>query len=118
MIHLGRNNSRWREAEIILAAVAAHLNVPVGAIAGDLRHWEVARARRVAMYLLRTLTHASYPAIARALDRDHSTVITGVRKVTAEMATDPMMRAVVLETSQAAQMSLAARGLWSSGATH
>ncbi len=57
------------------------------------RHKQLAHARQVAMYLARELTGASFPEIARRFNRDHSTVISGCRKIEATYkANDPALR--------------------------
>lgn len=38
-------------------------------------------ARHVAMFLARTMTDKSYPVIGRHFDRDHTTIMSAVRKV-------------------------------------
>ncbi len=51
-------------------------------------------ARQVTMYLSRTLTLYSFPAIARFLDhRDHTTIIHGVRKIEELLPSDERLRA-------------------------
>lgn len=49
---------------------------------------EVARPRQVAMYLARELTPKSLPDIGRLFNRDHTTVLHGVRKIESLMAQD------------------------------
>jgi chromosomal replication initiator protein len=50
----------------------------------------VARARKVAMYLARELTGQSLPEIGRGFGgRDHSTVLSAVRSIDAEVHRDP-----------------------------
>jgi chromosomal replication initiator protein len=50
----------------------------------------------VAMYLARRLTSMSYPEIgSRFGGKDHSTVISAVRKIEHLCATDPAQRSVV-----------------------
>jgi chromosomal replication initiator protein len=48
-----------------------------------------AEARRVACYLLRTLTNLSFPQIGLYLRRDHSTVISACRSVARRLARWP-----------------------------
>ncbi len=68
----------------------------------------VARPRQVAMYLSRMLTRQSFPAIGRSFgNRDHTTVMHAMDRVTSLMALDPVFRAHVaalrlsLETADA-----------------
>ncbi len=45
--------------------------------------------RQLAMYALRELTPLSYPEIAKIFNRDHTTVIAGVRRVRGAIAASP-----------------------------
>ncbi len=49
----------------------------------------VAWPRQVAMYLSRELTDATLPAIGRAFDRNHTTVMHACKRTAARMAADP-----------------------------
>jgi len=73
----------------VVATVAAYY----GTTALDLVSWrktaDVVRMRHVAMYLARHLTTKSYPAIGKVMsDRDHTTIMHGVQKITRLMLTD------------------------------
>ncbi len=58
------------------------------------RHKSVAFARHVAMYLCKQRLKCSFPELGRAFgNRDHTTVMSAVRKVDALRATDPEVRA-------------------------
>lgn len=60
------------------------------------RRPQVARARKVAMYLARELTDQSLPEIGRGFGgRDHSTVHSAVRSVGSEVRTDPELAMAV-----------------------
>jgi chromosomal replication initiator protein len=52
------------------------------------RRVRMARIRQIAFYLCRTHTTRSLPEIGRAFDRDHTTVLHGVRRVTSLRETD------------------------------
>ena len=58
------------------------------------RHKSVAFARHVAMYLCKQRLKCSFPELGRAFgNRDHTTVISAVRKVEAMRTSDPEVRA-------------------------
>ena len=58
------------------------------------RHKSIAFARHVAMYLCKQRLKCSFPELGRAFgNRDHTTVISAVRKVEALRSTDPEVRA-------------------------
>jgi hypothetical protein len=67
--------------EAIVAAAAEHYSIEVGDIHGDSRRKTIVHARHVAMFLVRTTTTLSLPRIGRSFDRDHTTVLHGVRAV-------------------------------------
>ena len=82
----------WPSIRSIMVEVASHYHVtPLDILSGRCtRH--IVRPRQVAMYLSRTLTLNSMPEIGRRLGgRDHTTVLHGVRKITAllESGSDP-----------------------------
>ncbi len=56
----------------------------------------VATARQVAMFLARELTDRSLPEIGRGIgDRNHTTVLHAVNRVSAAVRTDPAVRNAV-----------------------
>ena len=69
--------------EMILEHTAAAYAFTVEEIIGPKRARPLVTARHVAMYLVRTLTDYSYPAIGRVFGgRDHTTCINAVEKIT------------------------------------
>jgi chromosomal replication initiator protein len=82
--------------EAIQREVASYFGVKLHDLKGPKRHRAVAHPRMVAMYLARRLTAMSYPEIgSRFGGKDHSTVISAVRKIERLCATDPAQRSVV-----------------------
>jgi chromosomal replication initiator protein len=72
--------------QMILDATAQSYGFSIEAICGPSRTRPLVTARQVAMYLVRNLTDYSYPAIARVFgNRDHTTVIHAVDKITGQM---------------------------------
>jgi chromosomal replication initiator protein len=68
--------------EDILVATAQMSGFTVGALLGPDRHRRLVEARHIAIYVARTRTDLSYPAIARAFNReDHTTVMHAVNKI-------------------------------------
>lgn len=66
--------------------VSERFHVPLRELLGQGRSKAVAMARRHAYLVLRERTDLSYPEIARLLDRDHSTILYGVRLAQHERA--------------------------------
>jgi chromosomal replication initiator protein len=82
--------------EAIQREVASYFGVKLHDLKGPKRHRAVAHPRMVAMYLARKLTAMSYPEIgSRFGGKDHSTVISAVRKIERLAASDPAHRSVV-----------------------
>lgn len=68
-----------RKALVLLAEVAAECNVTVRDIQRRCREVPLVRARHFAMYRLAKETRWSLHQMARVFDRDHSTILYGVR---------------------------------------
>jgi chromosomal replication initiator protein len=82
--------------EAIQREVAAYFDVKLHDLKGPKRHRAVAHPRMIAMFLCRKLTSMSYPEIgSRFGGKDHSTVISAVRKIEGLCVTDPSVRSVV-----------------------
>jgi hypothetical protein len=80
---------RYPPVDLIIMAACAHFNFTKPEMLSERRHVPLIRARHIAMYLCRKLTVRSHPYIGKAFgDRDHTTVLSAVKKVT-KLATDP-----------------------------
>ena len=80
--------------ERIQAAVCTHFHIPTDDLLSHARSRSVSRARHIAMYLCRQRLQCSFPEIGRAFNgRDHTTVMSAVRKVEAQRENDPELRA-------------------------
>jgi chromosomal replication initiator protein len=70
--------------------VAEHYNIRLTEMASSRRSRSVARPRQVAMYLAKQLTARSLPEIGKRFgNRDHTTVLHAVQRITALMQEDP-----------------------------
>ena len=86
----------------IIDATAGRFGVTSADLVARDRRPTVTHARKVAMYLARDLTDHSLPAIGRAFGgRDHSTVLSAVRRTERDMAADPQLAAAVETLRQA-----------------
>src|SRR3972149_6419841 len=73
----------------ILAATSESFGVSITDLEGPSRRQPLARARQVAMYLVRDLTHLSLPKIGLLFGgRDHTTVLHGVNTVAKAIKVD------------------------------
>lgn len=69
-------------AHEVVRYVATLYDLSVDDLKGPCRARRVARPRQIAMHCVRRLCpHMSYPAIGMLLDRDHTTVMHGERKI-------------------------------------
>ena len=82
--------------ESIQREVSSYFEVKLHDLKGPKRHRAVAHPRMIAMYLSRHLTSMSYPEIgSRFGGKDHSTVISAVKKIEQKMAADSSLRSVI-----------------------
>ena len=78
--------------------VADHFGIDPREMSSSRRLRAAARARQVAMYLIRRHTGASLPDIGRRMGgRDHTTVMHGIRRVEELIASDPAFASAVAE---------------------
>jgi chromosomal replication initiator protein len=83
---LSGNEPRPVTAKAILNATAEMFGFTIADLTGQSRRRPLVTARQVGMYVFRELTDFSYPMIGREFgDRDHTTVIHAVEKITEQM---------------------------------
>ena len=88
----GRPNES--SVEDIQRLVCHHFKLRSGDLLSKDRHKSIAFARHVAMYLCKQRLKCSFPELGRAFgNRDHTTVMSAVRKVEALRVADPEVRA-------------------------
>jgi hypothetical protein len=81
----------------MIRTVAKYYGVSLTDLLSCRRGRSVARPRHVAMYLAKELTSFSLPAIGRMLDRDHSTVMHGCRRIATLRLEDAKLDAEISE---------------------
>jgi chromosomal replication initiator protein len=70
-------------------------------ILGPKRDKDIVVPRQIAMYMLRSELHLSFPKIARELGRkDHTTAIHSVEKIEKESRVDASMRLAISEIKE------------------
>lgn len=97
---LGSSQTRPKHisARQIIERTARHFQVPLEDIMGPKRDKDIVVPRQVAMYMLRSELHLSFPKIARELGRkDHTTAIHSVDKIEKESRFDADIRAAISE---------------------
>jgi chromosomal replication initiator protein len=78
----------------IQRAVCGHFHLSNTELLSKDRHKSIAFARQVAMYLCRQRLKSSFPELGRAFgNRDHTTVMSAVRRVEALRKKDPQVNA-------------------------
>lgn len=81
----------------IFAAVDKKYNVKKSDLTGKSRVKEIANARHIAIYLIRTLTEMSLPNIGKIFNRDHATVISSIDNVEKRLDSSQQFEAEINE---------------------
>ncbi len=100
---LGSHSTRPKHisAKSLVEKTARHFQISYDEIVGPKRDKEIVGPRQVAMYLLRSELHLSFPKIAREVGRkDHTTAIHSVEKVEKELHSDPHVRQHIIEIKE------------------
>ena len=85
----------------IKAVVCRTFNVGMSDLVSNRRERSITRPRQVAMYMLRSELHLSFPKIARELGRkDHTTAIHSVDKIEKESRVDAGLRMAIAEIKE------------------
>ncbi len=83
-------------AKQIIERTARHFQIPIEDILGPKRDKDIVVPRQVAMYMLRSELHLSFPKIARELGRkDHTTAIHSIEKIEKESRLDADIRSAI-----------------------
>lgn len=95
---LGASQSRPKHisARQIIERTARHFQISLDDMLGPKRDKDIVVPRQVAMYMLRSELHLSFPKIARELGRkDHTTAIHSVEKIERESRLDADIRTAI-----------------------
>ena len=93
-----KTRPRHLSAKQIIERTARHFQISVDDIVGPKRDKDIVTPRQVAMYMLRSELHLSFPKIARELGRkDHTTAIHSVEKIEKESHFDTSLRDAIKE---------------------
>lgn len=97
----GQTRPKHISAKQIIERTARHFHIPVEDIMGPKRDKDIVVPRQVAMYMLRSELHLSFPKIARELGRkDHTTAIHSVEKIEKESQLDADLREAIAEIKE------------------
>ena len=88
-------------ARSIIERTAKHFHVSIEDILGPKRDKDIVVPRQIAMYMLRSELHLSFPKIAHELGRkDHTTAIHSIEKIQREISYDSPIRQYVNELKE------------------
>jgi len=87
MFEAGRTRPKHLSARHIIERTAKHFHISMEEILGPKRDKDIVVPRQVAMYMLRSELHLSFPKIAHELGRkDHTTAIHSIEKIEKELS--------------------------------
>jgi chromosomal replication initiation ATPase DnaA len=101
LLSVSKTRPKHLSAKQIIERTARHFQIPVDDIVGPKRDKDIVVPRQIAMYILRSELHLSFPKIARELGRkDHTTAIHSVEKIEKESRLDASMRMAISEIKE------------------
>jgi chromosomal replication initiator protein len=101
LLGVSRTRPKHLSAKQIIERTARHFQVPMEDIMGPKRDKDIVVPRQVAMYMLRSELHLSFPKIAKELGRkDHTTAIHSVEKIEKESRLDASLRTAISEIKE------------------
>ncbi len=80
----------------VIQAVSEHFGIEEKELLGRGRSRQIAFPRQISMYLMRKDADISLEEVGQALNRDHTTVLHGYRKIEEEMETNSTLRGDVM----------------------
>ena len=96
-----KNRPKHISAKQVIERTARHFQIPLEEIMGPKRDKDIVVPRQIAMYMLRSELHMSFPKIARELGRkDHTTAIHSVDKIEKESVFDNDIKTAIAEIKE------------------
>jgi len=89
-------NVRQVTKERIRSVVADHYGVTEEDLRSPKRNKEFTLPRHISCYLIREMTGASFQAIGRFFDRDHTSIMHGINKIRDEVGSDNHLAATIM----------------------
>ncbi|WP_243342234.1 chromosomal replication initiator protein DnaA [Anaerococcus sp. AGMB09787] len=84
-----KDNRKRISVEDIQKFVANKYNIKLSELKGKSRKKEIVNPRQIAMFLARDLLDDSLVTISNAFDRDHTTIMHGIEKISKQIEEDP-----------------------------
>lgn len=101
LLGVSKTRPKHLSAKQIIERTARHYQVSIEDILGPKRDKDIVVPRQVAMYMLRSELHLSFPKIAHELGRkDHTTAIHSVEKIERESRLDTDLRSAISEIKE------------------
>jgi chromosomal replication initiator protein len=101
LLSAAKTRPKHLSAKNIVERTARHFQIPMEDILGPKRDKDIVVPRQVAMYMLRSELHLSFPKIARELARkDHTTAIHSVEKIEKESRLDSNIRGAIADIKE------------------
>lgn len=80
---------------VIIDEVEKYFNLPSGSLVTKRRSNDIAYPRHIAMYIAREVLDESYPRIGDEFNRDHTTVMTAVKKIRHNLSGDTELATII-----------------------
>lgn len=101
LLGAGKTRPKHISAKQIVERTAKHFSLSIDDILGPKRDKDIVVPRQIAMYMLRSELHLSFPKIARELGRkDHTTAIHSVEKIEKESGLDADIRSAIADIKE------------------
>lgn len=101
LLSVSKTRPKHLSAKQIIERTARHFQISIDDIVGPKRDKDIVVPRQVAMYVLRSELHLSFPKIARELGRkDHTTAIHSVEKIERESKLDASLRMAISDIKE------------------
>ncbi len=101
LLGVSKTRPKHLSAKQIIERTARHFQIPVEDMLGPKRDKDIVVPRQIAMYMLRSELHLSFPKIAKELGRkDHTTAIHSVEKIEKESRLDASLRTAISEIKE------------------
>ncbi len=93
-----KETERMLSEERIIEVVSDYYNLTVSQLKGNVRTSQLALARHISMYLIRTMLDVPFKKIGQTFGgKDHSTVMSAVEKVESNLKTNPQLSQAIHE---------------------
>ncbi len=101
LISTSKARPKHLSAKQVIERTARHFQIPLEDILGPKRDKDIVVPRQVAMYMLRSELHLSFPKIAHELGRkDHTTAIHSVEKIEREVHLNNDIRTAIADIKE------------------